>query len=152
MRREGRNFQRQDAHSRGSRLADVTSLKDQPSGTTALPCQGPGYVQISHSLGGRMEKRLPIAVVVCLSRVPQLPANEPERSHTDNVSPHGARVFSRCFWRPGEQVQVTTLKEESSILGEVIYCQRLDNDRFCIGLKFHERPVTWPTLSRYYRM
>ena len=99
-----------------------------------------------------MERRLPIAIVVRVSRMHNLPANEEEGTYTDNVSPHGARVFSRCVWQPGEQVQVTTVKEGSPILGEVIYCQRLDNDRFCIGLKFHERPVTWPTLSRYYRM
>jgi hypothetical protein len=82
--------------------------------------------------------------------VQHLPAGEKEKTYTDNVSPHGARVFSKCFWQPGEQVQVTTLKEESSIYGEVTYCQRLDNDRFCIGLKFQEHPVVWPTLSRYY--
>ena len=98
-----------------------------------------------------MEKRLPIAIVVRLSRMHHLPATEEETTYTDNVSPYGARVFSRCVWQPGEQVQVTTVKEGSSILGEVIYCQRLDNDRFCIGLKFQDRPVTWPTMSRYFR-
>jgi len=83
----------------------------------------------------------------------QLPANEEEeKTYTDNVSPHGARVFSRRPWQPGEQLQVTTLKEESSMCGEVMYCQRLENNRFCIGLKFQDRPVTWPILSRYYRM
>lgn len=109
-------------------------------------------MQMNHGLGGRKEKRLPIAIVVRLSRMHNLPANEEEGTYTDNVSPHGARVFSRCVWQPGEQVQVTTVKEGSSILGEVIYCQRLDNDRFCIGLKFQERLDTWPTLSRYYHM
>jgi hypothetical protein len=82
-----------------------------------------------------------------------LPDNEEgEKTYTDNVSPHGARVFSRCSWQPGEQLQVTTLTEESSMRGEVMYCEKLDNDHYCIGLKFQERPVTWPTLSRYYRM
>ena len=130
----------------------MTSPQNQPSGTTALPCQGLGYVQMSHSLNGRMEKRLPIAIVVRLSRMHQLPANEEETTYTDNVSPHGARLLSINRWQPGEQAQVTTVKEGSSILGEVIYCQRLDSGRFCIGMKFQERPVTWPTLSRYYRM
>jgi hypothetical protein len=80
----------------------------------------------------------------------QLLTGEKEKTYTDNVSPHGARVFSKWFWQPGEQVEVTTLKEESSMYGEVTYCQRLDNDRFCIGLKFQDRPVVWPTLGRYY--
>jgi hypothetical protein len=82
--------------------------------------------------------------------VQHLLTDEKEKTYTDNVSPHGARVFSKRFWQPGEQVQVTTLKEESSMRGEVTYCQRLDNHRFCIGLKFQERPVVWPTLGRYY--
>jgi len=107
---------------------------------------------MNHGLGGRKEKRLPIAIVVRLSRMHNLPANEEEGTYTDNVSPHGARLLSISSWQPGEQAQVTTVKEGSSILGEVIYCQRLDNDRFCIGLKFQERLDTWPTLSRYYHM
>src|SRR6266853_80946 len=147
----GRKFQRQGAHIRGSRLG-ITAPQNQPSGATALPCQCPGYMRISHSLDGWMEKRLPIAAVVRLSRVRQLPADEEKRTYTDNVSPHGARLFSRCFWQPGEQAQITTVKEGSSMREGVIYCQRLDNDRFCIELKFRERPVTWPILSRYYRM
>ncbi len=107
-------------------------------------------MQISHNLNGRMNKRLPIAIYVRLSRLPPLPTNEEERTYTDNVSPYGARVFSRCSWHCGEQAQVTAMKDESSICGEVVYCQRLDNARFCIGLKFQEQLVTWSTLSRYY--
>ena len=138
------------AHSRESKLADAAP-QNQPSGTTALPCQGPGYAQMSHGLEGRMEKRLPIAIVVRLSRMHHLPATEEETTYTDNVSPHGARLLSISSWQPGEQAQVTTVKEGSSILGEVIYCQRLDSGRFCIGMKFQERPVAWPILSRYSR-
>jgi hypothetical protein len=107
---------------------------------------------MNHGLGGRMEKRLPIAIVVRLSRVGQLPASEEETTYTDNVSPHGARMFSISRWQSGEQAQVTTVKEGSSILGEVIYCERLDSGRFCIGMKFQDRPVAWPIMSRYYRM
>jgi hypothetical protein len=131
-------------------LADAAP-QNQPFGTTALPCQGPGFVQINHGLGGRMERRLPIAIVVRLSRVRQSPAEE-ETTYTDNVSPQGARVFSISRWQSGEHAQVTAVKDGSSILGEVIYCQRLDSSRFCIGIKFQQHPVTWPILSRYYRM
>jgi PilZ domain len=96
-----------------------------------------------------MEKRLPIIIVVRLSRVPHLSDNEDEKTYTDNVSPHGARVFSRRFWQRGEQAQVTPLKEESPMRGEVVYCQRIDNDRFYVGLRFPECPVTWSALCRY---
>ncbi len=131
-------------------LADAAP-QNQPSGITALPCQGPDYVQRNHGLDGRMEKRLPIAIVVRLSRVQQSPAKQ-ETTYTDNVTPHGARMFSISRWQPGERAQVTAVKDGSSILGEVIYCQRLDSGRFCIGMKFQEHPVTWPILSRYFRM
>ncbi len=126
--------------------------RNQPTGKTASPSYGGDYVQTSHNLHGRMEKRLPIIIVVRLSRMPRLPTSEEERTYTDNLSPHGARVFSRCGWQPGETAQVVTLKEESTMRGEVIYCQRLDHDRFCIGLKFAERPITWSALCRYYGM
>jgi len=46
-----------------------------------------------------MEKRLPIAIVVRLSRMHHLPAIEEEKTYTDNVSPHGARVFPGVFGR-----------------------------------------------------
>jgi PilZ domain-containing protein len=94
-------------------------------------------VQMNHGLGGRKEKRLPIAIVVRLSRMQQSPAKE-ETTYTDNISPHGARMFSISRWQHGERAQVTTVKEGSSILGEVIYCQRLDSGRFCIGMKFQQ--------------
>jgi len=96
-----------------------------------------------------MEKRLPIIVVVRLSRTRNLPSREEERTYTDNISARGVRLFSRYFWQPGEQVQVTPLNEESPMLGEVVYCQRLDDDHFGVGVKFQERPVAWSTLRRY---
>src|SRR5467141_2430018 len=138
----------QDTKNRRSRPADHTT-QNQPRGTTAPPSQSPGYAQLSHSLDGRREKRLPIIVVVRLSRARHLPADDVERTYTDNVSAHGARVYSRYIWQQGEQAQVTPWEEESPMRGEVVYCQRIDRDRFCIGLKFQERPVTWSSLRRY---
>lgn len=122
---------------------------NRPSGTNKSPGERPDFVQTDRKLDGRMERRLPIIVVVRLSQLQHVPAGEEERTYTDNVSAHGARVFSRRYWTPGEQVQVTSVKEESSICGQVIYCQRLDKDRFWIGLKFPERPLGWTALRRY---
>jgi PilZ domain-containing protein len=151
---QGQSATRQDAKSRTSRSADPTP-ENQPRRTTAPPGQSPGYPQINHSLGGRREKRLPIIVVVRLSRMRHLPTSEEEpireeeRTRTDNLSAHGARVYSRRLWQPGEKAQVTPLKEETPMRGEVVYCQRLDSDNFCIGLKFQEPAVTWSILHRY---
>jgi hypothetical protein len=104
-------------------------------------------MQISRMLNGRTERRLPIIIVVRLSRVRDSHASE-EETYTDNVSLHGARVVSGCSWRLGEQAHVARLRQEPPMRGEVVYCQSLDNNRFCIGFRFEE-PVTWSALSRY---
>jgi hypothetical protein len=103
----------------------------------------------NNNLSGRKERRLPIIVAVRLSRVPYLASDKEEKTYTDNISAHGARVISGCSWQLAEQAQVTTVREEFAICGEVVYCQKLDDDRFCVGLKFTESAITWPTLRRY---
>jgi hypothetical protein len=107
-----------------------------------------GYVDV---LGGRRHKRLPLIMVVRLGRVPRqpsehvpgLPSEKEERTFTDNVSAHGARVVSKCAWQPGEKVEVTSLRDGAAIRGKVVYCQHQGNDRFFIGLDFGELPLTW---------
>lgn len=106
-------------------------------------------MQISQSLDGRMEKRIPIIMIVRLSQGNLAGTEEEERTYTDNVSSHGARVFSQSGWKPGEQARITSVRDESTVQGEVIYCQRLESGGFCIGLKFLEQTVKWSVLSRY---
>jgi hypothetical protein len=100
-------------------------------------------------LDGRMEKRLPIAIVVRLTQLQDQPANGAELTCTDNVSAHGARVVSSRPWQPGEVAQVTSLKDEITILGKVVYCQKLPDDRYLIGLNFHGHRVTWSAYRTY---
>jgi len=120
-----------------------------PSDMNKSPGESPDFVLSDRKLDGRMERRLPIITVVRLSHVQKVPGSEEERTYTDNVSAHGARVFSRRCWTAGEQVRVTSVKDESSIYGQVIYCQRFEKDRYWIGLKFPERPLGWSALRRY---
>ncbi len=77
------------------------------------------------NLDGRMEKRIPVAIVVRLTHAQDQPANGAELTCTDNVSAHGARVVSSRPWQPGELAQVTSLKDEITIRGKVVYCQKL---------------------------
>ena len=109
--------------------------------------QWPRHMQISRKLTGRTERRLPIIIAVRLLRVGDLRASE-EVTYTHNVSVGGARVVSTRSWEVGEQGHIAPLKEEPSLRGEVVYCQSLGNDRFCVGFKFREL-VTWSALSRY---
>lgn len=98
---------------------------------------------------GRMEKRLPIAIVVRLARANGQPVDREELTYTDNISLHGARVVSTRPWQIGESVQVTSLKEEITISGKVVYCQKVSDDRHLVGLNFQGRQVTWSTYRTY---
>ena len=56
---------------------------------------------------GRIEKRLPTSVPVYLASLDE--PRSRERTVTENVSPHGARVVSQRFWQSGEESLVTPL-------------------------------------------
>jgi hypothetical protein len=96
-----------------------------------------------------MEKRLPMAIVVRLMRAQDQPLDGVEVTYTDNVSAHGARLVSCHPWQTGEVAQVTSLKDEITICGKVVYCQRLPDDRYCIGLNFQNGRVTWSMYRTY---
>jgi len=59
------------------------------------------------TLHGRMERRLPIIVVVSLAHFESTSTDGVEWTYTDNISAHGARVFSKLAWRPGEEITVS---------------------------------------------
>jgi len=104
---------------------------------------------IKSILSGRMEKRIPIAIVVRLTQAQDQPASEPELTYTDNVSAHGARVVSSRPWQIGEVAQVTSLKDEIIISGKIAYCLMLPDNRYLIGLNFQDRRVTWSAYRAY---
>jgi hypothetical protein len=90
---------------------------------------------------GRIEKRLPNSVPVYLA-TPEDPRAR-ERTLTENVSPHGARVISKRFWQLGEEPLITPLTGEFPQVGRVIYCLPKVGDRFCVGVEFPARRVKW---------
>ena len=106
-------------------------------------------MSIKSILSGRMEKRIPIAIVVRLTHAQDQPASEPELTYTDNVSAHGARVVSSRPWQIGEVAQVTSLRDEITIRGKVAYCLMLPDNRYFIGLNFQDRRVTWSAYRTY---
>src|SRR5207253_3096349 len=68
-------------------------------------CRGPSQtarMRILSLLNGRMDKRLPIAMVVQLAQAQDQPISGPEMTYTDNVSVNGARVVSSRAWQTGE--------------------------------------------------
>jgi PilZ domain-containing protein len=96
-----------------------------------------------------MERRLPISIVVSLNLVQEQPAKGTELTYTENVSAHGARVISKRHWQSGEVAVVTSLKDEVAIRGKVVYCQKLPDNRYCLGLNFNGGGVTWSTYRAY---
>jgi hypothetical protein len=89
---------------------------------------------------GRIEKRLPTSAPVYLASLGEPHARE--RTGTENVSPHGARVISKRFWQPGEELLITPLAGEFPQVGKVIYCLPKAG-LFCIGVEFPTRRVKW---------
>ena len=90
---------------------------------------------------GRLEKRLATSVPVYLASLEEPHARE--RTLTENVSPHGARVVSKRSWRLGEEVLITPLTGEFPQVGRVIYCLPKTQDLFCLGVEFPDRTVNW---------
>jgi len=102
----------------------------------------------NHNLSGRMERRLPIVVVVRLALAECAGPDGEERAYTDNISARGARVYSVRPWLLGDAVQVTP-RNEAPACGNVVYCQRLADDRYAVGVEFHDPTITWSAVRRY---
>lgn len=122
----------------------------QPSVVTD-PCQPTrsGQMAYKSSFDGRMEKRLPIAIVVRLTHAQDQPVNGAEQTYTDNVSARGARVVSHRPWAAGDVVTVTSLKDEIAIRAKVVYCYQVMEGRYYLGLNFQDHGVTWSAYANY---
>jgi len=103
---------------------------------------------LDHGPGGRTERRLPIILVVRLVRAELTGAVGDERIYTDNLSPRGVRLFSNHAWQLGDTIQVAPLSDDS-VCGKMVYCQKLAEDRYGIGVHFQDRSVEWFVLEKY---
>ena len=121
----------------------------QPRAADLRQQLGPGQMAFKARFIGRMEKRLPIAIVVRLAHERDQSADGAELTYTDNVSAHGARVISDHPWKTGDTATVTSLKDEVAIRGKVVYCQKRQEGRYYIGLNFLDRGVVWSVYRTY---
>jgi len=80
-----------------------------------------------------------VSVEVCLQDEPRLN----ERMLTENVSAHGARVLMEQKLQPGQQVLVNSPKEGVRTQARIIYCQRVSERRFAVGLELSGRVELW---------
>jgi len=90
---------------------------------------------------GRLEKRTRLALPVQISS-PQYPtAAEP--TTTENVSSLGIRVLSQRPRVPDERLMIRSADGDLRSQVRVVYCQRLEDGRFGIGLQFQGQAVDW---------
>ena len=87
---------------------------------------------------GRGKKRVAKGEVVALARHDSLGLEHP--ATTENISEQGLRLVTEQGWKPGERVLLTTPETGSRVPARVIYCERLSEKRFAVGLEL-SRPL-----------
>lgn len=91
---------------------------------------------------GRLEKRVRLAVPVEISSLQGFAA---ERAVTENVCSLGLRVVMHHAWESNARLLVKSLVGDLRALARVVYCQRLPDGRFGVGLQFSNEAVNWST-------
>ena len=82
---------------------------------------------------GRLDRRVKEEAVVELVR-----ADDPQLKETaiaQNVSDRGLRVTTKRVWRPGDRVLLSSSESGFRTEARVVYCKRMENNRFAVGLE-----------------
>ena len=83
---------------------------------------------------GRIEKRIRQAIPLELCTLHG--QGSVERTITENVCSLGARVLTWRTMKPNERLMVRLIELNQRIQARVVYCQRLPDGRFGVGLQF----------------
>jgi hypothetical protein len=94
---------------------------------------------------GRLEKRIRLAVPVQISSL--LDPAATERTTTENVCSVGIRILTERARDLNERLMIGSLMGDLRTLARVVYCQRLPDGRFGVGLQFQRLAVDWPKPS-----
>lgn len=89
---------------------------------------------------GRVERRIAKKQAVELVPVGDSPAAKVE-GITENVSLRGARVITNSICPPGKLVRLEAPNEHLNLPVQVVYCQRLEDGRFAVGLRLERRAL-----------
>ena len=95
-------------------------------------------------LAGRGKKRIAKGEVVVLARPDSLGLERP--AGTENMSEQWPRLITEQGWKPGDRGLLTTAKPGSRIPARVIYCERLSEKGFAVGLNL-QRPYKKPRIQ-----
>jgi hypothetical protein len=94
-----------------------------------------------HASAPRPERRIARAVAVQLSTIEGSPSAE--KSFTENVSSHGARVVTKQRWKAEERVLLKSLESDFQSQARVVYCQLLPRNAFAVGLDLFSPTGEW---------
>lgn len=61
-----------------------------------------------------------------------------ESARTQNASPHGLRLLAQKNLEPNQRVVVTSLTTNLRAHGRIVYCERLGEGGYGIGLRFQD--------------
>jgi hypothetical protein len=90
---------------------------------------------------GRLEKRTRLAIPVQISNL-QDPTTG-ERTITENVCSLGLRVLLGRARELNERLLIKSIGGDPQILARVVYCERLSDGRFGVGLQFQHKGANW---------
>ncbi len=90
---------------------------------------------------GRFEKRIQLEVPVQIFSL--LDPSVIERTITENVCSSGIRILTRRAKERNDRFMVRSQVGNLRTLARVVYCQRLADGRFGVGLQFQEAALNW---------
>ena len=82
---------------------------------------------------GRSDRRITKEAVVELARPDASQLRE--MAIAQNVSARGMRVATEDVWLPGDPVLLSSPESGVRTQARVVYCQRVENNRFAVGLE-----------------
>ena len=97
---------------------------------------------------GRLERRTRLAIPVRISSPKEPSAGE--RSTTENVCSLGLRVLVRRAREMNERLLIKSADGHLEADARVVYCERLRDGRFALGLEFNGEAANWLRKSLSY--
>src|SRR6266849_5707052 len=94
---------------------------------------------------GRLEKRIRLAVPVQISSF--LDPAATERTTTENVCSLGIRILTQRARDLNERLMIRSLIGDLQTLARVVYCQRVAENRFALGLELSRAVALWAGLT-----
>ena len=71
-----------------------------------------------------------------------------EFAHTIDVSQHGTRILSKIPWLPQQRLTIRSVHGHLNSRARVVYCQRLEERGYAVGLELHQPTDEWPESAK----